>query len=45
MWGNPVVAAQYHRLRARGKPGKVALIVCVRNLLRLARAMLRDGLD
>lgn len=42
---NPVIAAQYQRLQARGKPGKVALIACARKLLRLAHAMLRDGLD
>ncbi len=40
---NPVIHALYQRLRDRGKPGKVALIACMRKLLTIANAMLRDG--
>ena len=37
---NPVVRAFYTRLRAAGKPAKVALVACMRKLLTLLNAML-----
>lgn len=40
---NPVIAAFYQRLLAHGKPKKVALVACMRKLLTLLNAMLRDG--
>lgn len=40
---NPVLAALYERLIAAGKAKKVALIACVRKLLTISNAMLRDG--
>ncbi len=40
---NPVIAAFYQRLLAAGKPRKVALTACMRKLLRILNAMLRDG--
>jgi transposase len=40
---NPILKAQYDRLRADGKPAKVALVACMRKLLIIANAMLRDG--
>jgi transposase len=39
---NPLVAAAYRRLRARGKPAKVALTACMRKLLVILNAMLRE---
>jgi len=39
---NPVIRAFYQRLRAAGKPHKVAAIACVRKLLVILNAMLRD---
>jgi transposase len=33
----------YVRLRARGKPTKVALVACMRRLLTIANALVRDG--
>lgn len=41
---NPVMRAHYGRLRARGKAHKVAMIACVRRLLGVLNAMLRDEL-
>lgn len=38
---NPVLAAFYRELRARGKQAKVALIACARRLLSIAHAVLR----
>jgi len=38
---NPVLAAFYRTLRARGKQAKVALIACARRLLSIADAVLR----
>lgn len=38
---NPVLAAQYARLRAAGKPAKVALTACMRKLLCILNAMVR----
>jgi transposase len=40
---NPVVRAFYTRLRANGKAAKVALVACMRKLLTILNAMLRDG--
>lgn len=40
---NPVVRAFYHPLLAAHKPPKLALIACVRKLLTLLTAMVRDG--
>jgi transposase len=39
---NPVIAAFYRRLRATGKPAKVALTACMRKLLVILNAVLRD---
>lgn len=36
---NPVIRAHYQQLRARGKPGKVALVACMRKLLVTLNAM------
>jgi transposase len=40
---NPVIRAFYQRLRAAGKPTKVALIACMRKLLTILNAIARDG--
>lgn len=40
---NPVLHAFYERLRAAGKPAKVALTACMRKLLTILNAMARDG--
>jgi transposase len=40
---NPVIRAFYQRLRAAHKPPKVALIACLRKLITILNAMLRDG--
>lgn len=40
---NPVIAPFYQRLRAAGKPGKVALVACAHKLLTILNAMVRDG--
>jgi transposase len=39
---NPVLRPFYQRLRAAGKPAKVALIAVARKLLTILNAMLRD---
>lgn len=39
---NPVLKAFYTRLRAAGKMAKVALVACMRKLLTILNAMLRD---
>ena len=39
---NAVIKEQYERLRAAGKPAKVALIACARKLLTILNAILRD---
>jgi len=39
---NPVIAAMYTRLRAAGKPAKLALTACMRKLLTILNAILRD---
>ena len=40
---NPVIRTFYLRLRAQGKPAKVALVACMRKLLVILNAMLRSG--
>lgn len=40
---NTVIAAQYQRLVAAGRPGKVALVAAMRKLLVILNAMVRDG--
>ena len=40
---NPVIRALYARLRAAGKPAKVALVGCMRKLLTILNAMLKAG--
>jgi transposase len=40
---NPVIRAFYRRLRAAGKPGKVALTACMRKLLVILNAMVRSN--
>lgn len=40
---NPVIRAFYRRLRAAGKPAKVALTACMRKLLIILNAMARSG--
>ena len=42
---NPVFAAHYAQLRARGKAPKVAVIACLRKLLGILNAMERHGLE
>ena len=39
---NPVIRALYLRLIAKGKPAKVALVACMRKLLVILNAMVRD---
>ncbi len=39
---NPVLRAFYQRLLAAGKPTKVALVACMRKLLVILNAMVRD---
>jgi transposase len=41
---NPTIRALYTRLRAAGKPAKVALVAGMRKLLTIANAILRDGI-
>jgi transposase len=40
---NPVIRAFYERLRAAGKPFKVALTACMRKLLTVLNAMVKQG--
>lgn len=40
---NPVIRAFHTRLRAAGKAKKVAIVACMRKLLTILNAMLRDG--
>ncbi len=40
---NPVISAIYKRLVAAGQPKKVALTACMRKLLTILNAMMRDG--
>lgn len=39
---NPVIAAYYRQLRTKGKPAKVALVACMRKLIVILNAILRD---
>jgi transposase len=39
---NPIIATTYARLTDKGKPPKVALVACMRRLLTILNAMLRD---
>ena len=39
---NPLITAFYRRLRQAGKPAKVAIVACMRKLLTILNAMLRD---
>jgi len=39
---NPVIRDLYRRLKAAGKPSKVALVACMRKLLTILNAILRD---
>ena len=40
---NPVIRLFHDRLRAGGKPAKVAQVACMRKLLTILNAMVRDG--
>lgn len=40
---NPVIKAIYERLRAAGKPFKVAIVACMRKLLTILNSMIRTG--
>ena len=40
---NPVIQTFHQRLIAAGKPPKVALVACMRKLLTILNAMMRDG--
>ncbi len=40
---NPVIRDFYHRLLGKGKPPMVALVACMRKMLVILNAMLRDG--
>lgn len=40
---NPAIKPVYERLRKAGKPGKLALVACMRHLLLIARAVLRNN--
>jgi transposase len=39
---NPALMEMYQRLKAAGKPGKVVIVACMRKLLVVLNAMLRD---
>jgi transposase len=39
---NPVIRAHYAQLRERGRPAKVAIVACMRRLLTILNAMLRE---
>jgi transposase len=40
---NPIIKRFYERLRAAGKPPKVALVACMRKLLTVLNSMMRTG--
>lgn len=42
---NPAIKACYQRLRAAGKVQKVAIVACMRKLLVILNAIIRDGLN
>lgn len=39
---NPVIGAMYRRLKEAGKPGRVALTACMRKMLTILNAIIRD---
>ena len=39
---NPVIKAHYQQMRQRGRPAKVALIACLRQLLTILNAIIRE---
>ena len=40
---NPVIRDFYERLRSRGKPHKVAMVACMRKMLTILNAMVRQS--
>jgi transposase len=40
---NPVIRAHYERLKSRGKPHKVAMVACMRKMLTILNAMVRQS--
>jgi transposase len=40
---NPVLKEKYQQLNSRGKAAKVVLVACMRKLLVMLNAMVRDG--
>jgi transposase len=40
---NPVIRAFYERLKSRGKPHKVAMVACMRKILTVLNAMVRQS--
>jgi transposase len=40
---DPVLKAFYQRLRAAGKPAKVALVACMHKLLTILNAVIKSG--
>jgi transposase len=40
---NTAIRAFYERLKSRGKPHKVAMVACMRKMLTILNAMVRDG--
>ena len=40
---NPIIKATYQRLLAAGKLKKVALVACMRKMITMLNAMLRDN--
>jgi transposase len=41
---NPTIKEYYNRLICKGKPPKVALVACMRKIIRILNAMLRNNL-
>ncbi|MBV8920944.1 MAG: IS110 family transposase, partial [Bradyrhizobium sp.] len=41
---NPAIKEFYRRLRAKGKPAKVALVACMRRIAIILNARVRDHL-
>ena len=41
---NPLIREYYNRLIQKGKPPKVALVACMRKIIRILNAMLRNNL-
>lgn len=40
---NPIIKAFYERLRAAGKPAKVALVACMRKILAIVNAVIKSN--